>query len=924
MASYPSDQPFPIPGGKTISGLTSDIEEYFIDNTEGDIEAPQIHNMLKNLAYTIPLSGSTNFNISSLTNHDFLKYESGKWVNSYNYTYHSSGLRTEVYSIYEVYTTGQTYNTGQTFTKNEVINVTGLTYYYDTGLTYSKLEIDEFVSISGLTDTIINSPQSGITITGSTISGITFDSLFYSGGSWVNSQAFQASEIINLLEITKSQLPTISGETVVDYIRSQFEKDVHVNKSGMTWYPNSDADGDLYLHTDGESGMTWQPSIYWYGQYGDSIATTGVTHLQFTFSGTSDGAGNMLINLNLNGIGYEPVNIIKYSKDENITFGSNNIISSGYNGTWGVNYCTITGGLNNTIFGSDTGFINNKGSFIGGGEQNNISPTEAFNNPSYYNSIVGGYRNIISGGTSNTIHSCFIGGGRENIIMGDLYNSIVGGYQNYISNVRSIIGGGRNNTITAGHSSILGGRNNLIKSIDCFIGGGRNNSINDPSSNGSVITGGQSNIIDNDSDYSNISGGFSNLIDSSSYSSIGGGNGNEITSSDYSSILSGDLNLINSSNYSSVVGGQRLEIINNNHCTAIGKWNYSGRTNGENVLFVIGNGTGDTYRHDAMVVTSGDSSIYFNSQVHFNVPIDNFQATYIYGIYGDTDISAIPPPSINFGTSTTPSLTLYAGTPDSSSKGGTLYLYGGDKSGNYEGGDIKIISGEGADLNYNGDIWISTIAGSAISGDVLIKQGDGKLLIEGTLEASAYNVASVQISGGVGIAKNLYVDGTIYGTVSPFTGCHSFINIKDNDISVGDCIYISDLMTNEISKTTITGQTNVVGLINSIEVVSLDTGQTDIIRLEQWNSGITGYTIKEILVAAVGDNKTKLLNGFKVCNENGSIKEGTLLISSSTPGYLMAQSDDIIRSMTVGKSMQNVTFDGNGEATGIYGFIYSG
>jgi hypothetical protein len=38
----------------------------------------------------------------------------------------------------------------------------------------------------------------------------------------------------------------------------------------------------------------------------------------------------------------------------------------------------------------------------------------------------------------------------------------------------------------------------------------------------------------------------------------------------------------------------------------------------------------------------------------------------------------------------------------------------------------------------------------------------------------------------------------------------------------------------------------------------------------------------------------------------------------------MKQSDDIMRSYTVGKAMEDITFDGNGQATGIYGYIYCG
>jgi cell shape-determining protein MreC len=80
----------------------------------------------------------------------------------------------------------------------------------------------------------------------------------------------------------------------------------------------------------------------------------------------------------------------------------------------------------------------------------------------------------------------------------------------------------------------------------------------------------------------------------------------------------------------------------------------------------------------------------------------------------------------------------------------------------------------------------------------------------------------------------------------------------------------------------------------------------------------------KVEVAAVGDTECGDLKGFKVCDENGSITAGDLLVTSSRPGYLMKQSDDIVRSITIGKSVVDVQFDQSGLATDIYGFIYCG
>jgi hypothetical protein len=80
----------------------------------------------------------------------------------------------------------------------------------------------------------------------------------------------------------------------------------------------------------------------------------------------------------------------------------------------------------------------------------------------------------------------------------------------------------------------------------------------------------------------------------------------------------------------------------------------------------------------------------------------------------------------------------------------------------------------------------------------------------------------------------------------------------------------------------------------------------------------------KVSVASVGDNECAELKGFKVCSENGPISAGDLLTTSSTAGYLMKQSDDIMRSSTVGKSAVDVVFDDNNQAINVYGFIYCG
>ena len=50
------------------------------------------------------------------------------------------------------------------------------------------------------------------------------------------------------------------------------------------------------------------------------------------------------------------------------------------------------------------------------------------------------------------------------------------------------------------------------------------------------------------------------------------------------------------------------------------------------------------------------------------------------------------------------------------------------------------------------------------------------------------------------------------------------------------------------------------------------------------------------------------VEGVKVCNQNGDIEVGDLLCTSDTPGCFMKQDDDIIRSSTAARAMQDVSF----------------
>ena len=136
---------------------------------------------------------------------------------------------------------------------------------------------------------------------------------------------------------------------------------------------------------------------------------------------------------------------------------------------------------------------------------------------------------------------------------------------------------------------------------------------------------------------------------------------------------------------------------------------------------------------------------------------------------------------------------------------------------------------------------------------------------------------------------------------------------------MGDVVVLEN---GKATKCTTANATNVAGIISGHPMPGgrwLSNDKDDIATEES-----------SVELACVGDSQdwnktaTHYLTGFKVCSENGAISSGDLLCSAGKTGYLMKQTGTSITTETVGKSMDDVTFDGDGNASGIYGFIYSG
>jgi hypothetical protein len=145
------------------------------------------------------------------------------------------------------------------------------------------------------------------------------------------------------------------------------------------------------------------------------------------------------------------------------------------------------------------------------------------------------------------------------------------------------------------------------------------------------------------------------------------------------------------------------------------------------------------------------------------------------------------------------------------------------------------------------------------------------------------------------------------------------VKTQGETFEMGDVIVYEN---GKVTKCTKAHATNVVGIYSGHPMPGgrwLSNNKDDIATEEH-----------ALEVASVGDSQdwnktlTHYLTGFKVCNENGAIASGDLLCSASKTGYLMKQDGTTITTETVGKSMDNVVFESDGTATGIYGFLYCG
>lgn len=183
-------------------------------------------------------------------------------------------------------------------------------------------------------------------------------------------------------------------------------------------------------------------------------------------------------------------------------------------------------------------------------------------------------------------------------------------------------------------------------------------------------------------------------------------------------------------------------------------------------------------------------------------------------------------------------------------------------------------------------------------------------------------------SGIVGCQNgyNFYADGAATLDYGTFTGAHDILFSHQEQAEIGDIVVDSEcLLKSTISnvlcictKTTQPNQKGTVGVLslkrgylrNEYPPAAFDMFNNSVVddfgNVTSPNATVYEYCCDNYFyhsINALGEGQVN------VCGEGGNLEVGDLIVSSSIPGKGMRQADDIVRSYTVAKVREAVTFD---------------
>jgi hypothetical protein len=176
-------------------------------------------------------------------------------------------------------------------------------------------------------------------------------------------------------------------------------------------------------------------------------------------------------------------------------------------------------------------------------------------------------------------------------------------------------------------------------------------------------------------------------------------------------------------------------------------------------------------------------------------------------------------------------------------------------------------------------------------------------------------------SGNTGLIANAsYAFYASVGGYGPFTGEHDALLAKGAAVQVGDIVCdtgfaIVQEMIDTITEVQVSSAPNQKAAVGVFHVygnpADVPSAMSEVVT--DPNTGIQTRVIKPeylplfnsndlVIIASVGEGT------LNVCGENGDIEVGDLIVTSSMPGKGMKQADDVVRSYTVAKARQAVSF----------------
>lgn len=191
-----------------------------------------------------------------------------------------------------------------------------------------------------------------------------------------------------------------------------------------------------------------------------------------------------------------------------------------------------------------------------------------------------------------------------------------------------------------------------------------------------------------------------------------------------------------------------------------------------------------------------------------------------------------------------------------------------------------------------------------------------KAVLGGNGEAGVFSKGTnnLFVCNGTYSLYNLSGEGKYYiqAGIGPFTAYHEAITLDTpalGDIMCDDQILERESISTVIASVKLSATANERGAIGICSELWADPptgwGTNDGGGAVDPRPLPAGYTV--VHMNAVGEG---LIN---VCGESGDIAKGDLIVTSSTPGKGMKQADDIVRSHTIAKSREAVTFATPGE-----------